>query len=52
MSVKRGTFGQCRSSKTLQNLSISHCIVTLKPARSKPRSMPPIPEKNDASVGT
>ena len=45
------TFGQCFRSIWLQNGSISHWKLNSNPARSNPRSKPPIPEKNEATVG-
>ena len=51
MFTKRGTSGQCFFRMEMQNGSISHCTVTSNPARLNPKSRPPIPEKNDATVG-
>ncbi len=42
-SRNRSTLGQCLSSTLLQNSSISICHSHFIPARSRPRSKPPIP---------
>jgi hypothetical protein len=42
-----GTPGQCRARTRRQYSSCSHCHTTRIPARSRPRSNPPIPLKSD-----
>ena len=49
MSVSLWTSGQCLRRIALQNLLFSHWYAILNPAFWKPRSNPPIPEKNDAT---
>lgn len=49
MFVALGTCGQCRLRMVLQYLLISHWKVVLYPALSKPRSIPPMPEKKEAT---
>src|SRR5690554_3417766 len=51
ISSSSGTLGQCCCRTDRQNSLTSHWTVTSNPLRSKPRSIPPMPEKNDASVG-
>lgn len=46
-SLQQGAPGQCLASTDRQNGSASHCATILNPARSRPRSMPPIPEKRE-----
>lgn len=51
-SVNRGTPGHCLARTSRQNSSISTCQAHLHPARSRPRSIPPIPANNDPNVPT
>ena len=46
----RRTFGQCFSRTRLAYSSFSTCQTHRIPARSKPRSNPPIPEKSEPNV--
>src|SRR3990167_4336394 len=49
-SVYRLTFGQCFSKTFRQYGSHSTCHSVLNPARSKPRSKPPMPANNEPCV--
>lgn len=50
MSPRLGMPGQCLARTRLQYGSISDCHMTFIPARSSPRSSPPIPEKREPTV--
>ena len=49
-SVQQVTVGQCWARIPRRHLSDSHCQMTRIPARSSPRSSPPIPEKRLPTV--
>src|SRR5262245_12190121 len=51
MSPYRGTSGQCSARTRRQKGSISTCHLHSHPARSSPRSSPPIPAKREPKVG-
>lgn len=51
MSPKRETSGQCLARTRWHHSSRSTCHRTVQPARSRPRSIPPIPEKRLPTVG-
>src|SRR5205809_2916360 len=50
MSPYRVTSGQCFCKTFVQNESFSTCHSHMNPARSRPRSIPPIPEKSEPKV--
>jgi hypothetical protein len=52
MSPCRWTWGQCLARRARAQGSISTCQAIWKPARSKPRSKPPMPEKREPTEST
>ena len=50
MSPKFGTSGQCFFNTLQANGSISDCQITFMPARSNPKSKPPMPLNNEPTV--
>src|SRR5437762_8259705 len=50
ISPYRVTLGQCFANTFVQYSSFSTCHSQCMPARSKPKSIPPIPEKRDPKV--
>lgn len=50
MSPHFGTVGQCLVNTVQHQGSFSTCATHSQPARSKPRSMPPIPVNRDTNL--